>query len=81
LRGDTSGGDVVAKGFALRHGAGMSRAYKLACGCTVDSKTALVKVRSAARRSIFTALSLVIGAFMACLAAALGGRQQRDLHP
>ena len=30
---------MVAKGFALRHGAGMSRAYKLACGCTADSKT------------------------------------------
>ena len=26
VRGDASGGDVVAKGLALRHGAGMSRA-------------------------------------------------------
>jgi hypothetical protein len=36
------------------------------------------KASSAA--SIFTALSMVIGAFIACVAAALGG-QLRDEHP
>jgi hypothetical protein len=36
------------------------------------------KASSAA--SIFTALSMVIGAFIACAAAALGG-QLRDMHP
>ena len=36
------------------------------------------KASSAA--SIFTALAMVIGAFIACAAAALGG-QLRDLHP
>jgi hypothetical protein len=36
--------------------------------------------KAAAAASIFTALSLVIGAFIACVAAALGGRQ-RDEHP
>jgi hypothetical protein len=34
----------------------------------------------AATTSIFTALSMLIGAFIACVAAALGGRE-RDLHP
>ncbi len=36
--------------------------------------------RAAAATSIFTALSLLIGAFIASVAAAIGGRQ-RDLHP
>ena len=30
--------------------------------------------------SIFTALSMLLGAFIACVSAALGGRV-RDLHP
>jgi hypothetical protein len=34
----------------------------------------------AATTSIFTALAMLIGAFIACVAAALGGRE-RDLHP
>lgn len=36
--------------------------------------------KAAATTSIFTALSMLIGAFIACVAAALGGRE-RDLHP
>ena len=36
--------------------------------------------KAAARLSIFTALSMLIGAFIACVAAALGGHQ-RELHP
>ncbi|HWW80820.1 MAG TPA: hypothetical protein VNY82_14570 [Steroidobacteraceae bacterium] len=36
--------------------------------------------KASAAASIFTALSMVIGAFIACAAAALGGRL-RDLHP
>ncbi len=36
--------------------------------------------KAAAEASLFTALSLVIGAFIACLAAAVGGRL-RDEHP
>jgi len=36
--------------------------------------------KASAAASIFTALSMVIGAFIACAAAALGG-QLRDLHP
>ena len=36
--------------------------------------------KAAATTSIFTALAMLIGAFIACVAAALGGRQ-RDLHP
>ncbi|MEJ1965426.1 MAG: hypothetical protein WDO56_29355 [Gammaproteobacteria bacterium] len=36
--------------------------------------------KAAAATSIFTALSMLIGAFIACVAAALGGRE-RDLQP
>jgi hypothetical protein len=36
--------------------------------------------KASAAASIFTALSMVIGAFIACAAAVLGG-QLRDLHP
>jgi hypothetical protein len=36
--------------------------------------------KSAAAAAIVTALSMLIGAFIACVAAALGGRE-RDLHP
>ena len=36
--------------------------------------------KAAATASLLTALSLLIGAFIACAAAALGG-QERDLHP
>ena len=36
--------------------------------------------KAAAEASIFTALSMLIGAFIACIAAALGGRL-RDEHP
>ena len=52
-----------------------------------DAKTAEVKVQQgvdAARKAgatltIFTALAMLIGAFIACAAAALGG-QERDVH-
>lgn len=52
-----------------------------------DAKTAEVKLRQgadAARKAgatlaIFTGLAMLIGAFIACVAAALGG-QQRDVH-
>jgi hypothetical protein len=52
-----------------------------------DAKTAYVKVQQgvdAARKAgtaltIFTGLAMLIGAFIACVAAALGG-QQRDVH-
>jgi hypothetical protein len=36
--------------------------------------------KAAATASILAALSMLIGAFIACAAAALGG-QERDLHP
>lgn len=36
--------------------------------------------RTAAQAAIYTALAMIIGAFISCVAAALGG-QQRDEHP
>ncbi|HEY5106856.1 MAG TPA: hypothetical protein VII73_08795 [Caulobacteraceae bacterium] len=52
----------------------------------VDDTLARVRVaadkarKAASATSIFTALAMLIGALIACVAAALGG-QQRDLHP
>jgi hypothetical protein len=48
-----------------------------AAASAVDPETAR---KAAAAASIFAALSLVVGAFIACVAAALGGRR-RDEHP
>jgi hypothetical protein len=60
---------VVAKGFALRHGAGMSRAYKSACGCTESSSLVCPigdvrerQLRARLRRSL--ALRLLTGKFV-----------------
>jgi len=36
--------------------------------------------KAAAQAAIYTALSMVVGAFIACVSAALGGRL-RDEHP
>lgn len=48
---------------------------------TVDATAAADAARKAASETaIFGSLSMVVGAFIACVAAALGGRQ-RDLHP
>ena len=47
----------------------------------LQAKQAADKARKAAEAaSIFTALAMLIGAFIACISAALGGRL-RDLHP
>lgn len=46
----------------------------------VDASTADAARKAAASFSIFTALSMLVGAFIACVAAALGG-QRRDEHP
>ncbi len=46
-----------------------------------DAKAAAEKARKAsALAALFAALSLLVGAFIACVAAAIGGGQ-RDLHP
>jgi hypothetical protein len=47
---------------------------------TVSAQAADVARKAAAAVSIFTALSMVVGAFIASVAAALGGTQ-RDEHP
>jgi hypothetical protein len=47
----------------------------------IQAKQAADKARKAAEvASIFTALAMLIGAFIACISAALGGKL-RDLHP
>jgi hypothetical protein len=47
---------------------------------TKAQQTADSARKAASAVSIFTALSMLTGAFIACAAAALGG-QQRDEHP
>ena len=66
-------------------GAGAAGAHEAASGAlatvTPDSaQTAEAVRKAAAAASIFTALSMVVGAFIASVAAALGG-SQRDEHP
>lgn len=51
-----------------------------ALGATPDAAQADAIRKAAAATSLFTGLSMVIGAFVACVAAALGGKQ-RDEHP
>jgi hypothetical protein len=88
--GDVSAADraYVAQLIAARTGISQSDAEKRLDDAVAQLNAAEAKVRqtadaarkAAATASILTALSMLIGAFIACAAAALGG-QERDLHP
>ncbi len=57
----------------------------LAAGGTPDASDAARQAADSARKaavglSLFTSVSMLVGAFIACVSAALGG-QLRDLHP
>ena len=88
--GDVSAADrtYLAQLVAARTGLSQSDAETRVNDVIAQVKAADARVRqaadtarkAAAAASIFTALSLLIGAFIASVAAALGGRQ-RDLHP
>lgn len=77
----------LAELVAARTGISQENAQKRVDTVIAQSKLADVKARqaadaarkSASEASIFTALSMLVGAFIACIAAALGG-QRRDLH-
>jgi hypothetical protein len=77
----------LAELVAARTGIPAEEAQKRVDNAIAQAKTADVKVREAADKarkaaaetSIFTALSMLVGAFIACIAAALGG-QRRDIH-
>lgn len=88
LAAEATGGAVnvedrlyLAEMVANRTGLAMSDAQK-----RVDTVIDLVRhdakqaARAASASAIFTALAMLIGALIACVAAALGG-QQRDEHP
>ena len=64
---------TAAVALAGAHAAAMS-------GVTPDPAQADAIRKAAAATSLFTGLSMVIGAFIACVAAALGGKE-RDEHP
>jgi hypothetical protein len=72
---------------AARTGISMEDARKRVDTAVAQAKAAEAKARQAAdtarkaasEASIYTALSMLVGAFIACIAAALGG-QRRDLH-
>jgi hypothetical protein len=77
----------LAELVASRTGISAEEAQKRVDNAIAQAKAADLKAReladkarkAAAETSIFTALSMLVGAFIACIAAALGG-QRRDLH-
>jgi hypothetical protein len=87
--GDVSAPDkaYLAQLVSAYTGVAPEEAAKRVDQVIADAKTAEVKVQQgvdAARKAgatltIFTALAMLIGAFIACAAAALGG-EQRDVH-
>lgn len=87
--GDVPAADktYLAQVVAARTGLSQADAAKRVDGVIAQEKAAELKLRQAADAarkagsylSIFTGLSMLIGAFIACVAAALGG-QQRDEH-
>jgi hypothetical protein len=78
----------LAEGIVARIGISQPEAQKRvdeAFARVKDADTKTWQAADAARKtaaatSLITALAMLIGAFVACIAAALGGRQ-RDLHP
>ena len=88
--GDVSAADraYVAQMVAARTGIAQPEAEKRVDDVVAQLNAAETKARqaadaarkAAATASILTALSMLIGAFIACAAAALGG-MERDLHP
>jgi hypothetical protein len=77
----------LAQLVAARTGISQDEAQKRVDTAIAESKAAADKARTAAdaarkaasEASIYTALAMLVGAFIACIAAALGG-QRRDLH-
>jgi hypothetical protein len=77
----------LAQLVAARTGISQDEAQKRVDTAIAQAKAAAVKAReaadaarkAAAETSIYTALSMLVGAFIACIAAALGG-QRRDLY-
>jgi hypothetical protein len=90
LDGGLSAGDRTYLAGLIASRAGISedeasRRVDLAMSRVEEAKTSLKQAADAARKSaaeasIFAALSMLIGAFIASAAAALGGRE-RDAHP
>jgi hypothetical protein len=88
--GDVSAADraYVAQMIAARTGIAQPDAQRRVDDVVAQLNAAETQARkgtdaarkAAATASILTALSMLIGAFIACAAAALGGRE-RDLHP
>jgi hypothetical protein len=89
-KGEVSAADraYLAQLISARTGVSADDAQKRVNAALTDEKAAADKARQAADQArkaasalaIYTAVSMLIGAFIACAAAALGG-QQRDLHP
>ena len=88
--GDVSAADrdYLAQVVAAKAGIPQADAQKRVGDMVAQAKATEVKAlvaaddvrKAVAKLSIFTAVSMLIGAFIACTAAALGGRQ-RDEHP
>jgi hypothetical protein len=73
--------DYLARLVATRSGISQADARRRVDDTVTTLRNAADSARkTAATTSIFTALSMLVGAFIACVAAALGG-QRRDAHP
>jgi hypothetical protein len=83
VTGDVPSADraYIAQSVAAQAGISEAEAQRRVDDTVAQAKTLERKARKAAEMtSIFTALSMLLGAFIACVSAALGGRL-RDLHP
>jgi hypothetical protein len=83
LTGDVPSADraYIAQLVAAQVGISEAEAQRRVDDAVAQAKTLERKARKATEMtSIFTALSMLLGAFIACVSAALGGRL-RDLHP
>jgi hypothetical protein len=83
VTGEVPGADraYVAQLVAAHTGVSEAEAQRRVDDTVAQAKTREHEARKAAEMtSIFTVLSMLVGAFIACVSAALGGRL-RDLHP
>jgi hypothetical protein len=76
--------DLIAARTGISHADAQKRVDDLAAQAKTAADQAMAAAdaarKNAAESSLFLALSMLLGAFIACLAAAMGGRH-RDRHP
>ena len=77
----TADRDYLARLVARRAGVPLSEARERVDNTVTEMRQTADKARkTAATTAVFTALALLVGAFIACVAAALGGRLRDEHH-